>query len=195
MGGDVAGSQKKMINDTTDWRVLESLMVMKNRWISLIGERLLDNKGNQLDYWRVERCDSVIILPIHQNVFILPKSEYRPGVGMRTHDFPGGRHEKCREPLQSAHLILERELGIVSADIQTISLINDKPWFVDSSFSSQKLHVFEAILKDEALIDPGRVDICCPVNQTESLLNMLVCMQCRCALLEWKQHNNQSKGM
>ncbi len=189
----MAISQKKLTSDTVPWQVLENLMIMKNRWISLIGERLLDDKGNHLSYWRVERCDSVVIIPIYRHMFLLPAPVYRPGVALKTHDFPGGRHEKGRQPIETAHMILKRELGISTVDVQTMRLMNEQPWLVDSSFSNQKLHIFEAVLNDAALVDPTLLDVRCPIDQAETLLNKLVCLQCRCALLDWLHKHDKNE--
>ncbi|WP_228040136.1 hypothetical protein [Nodosilinea sp. LEGE 07088] len=42
-----------------------------------------------LEYWRVEKADSVIILPLQNQRLILPPHTYRPGMGKLTLDFQG----------------------------------------------------------------------------------------------------------
>jgi hypothetical protein len=46
----------------------------------MIGERLLDGAGRELDYWRVEKPDSLLVITVHRGNLILPARSYRPGV-------------------------------------------------------------------------------------------------------------------
>ena len=61
-------------------------------WMILHGERLLDNQGQELDYWRVEKEDSAVIVTIVGDDFVLPQPVFRPGLGSSTLDFPGREH-------------------------------------------------------------------------------------------------------
>jgi len=45
-------------------RILNRFVEMRSRWLTVIGENLEDDQGQILEYWRVEKADSVIILPI-----------------------------------------------------------------------------------------------------------------------------------
>jgi hypothetical protein len=167
------------------WQVLETLAILKNQWVSLIGERLLDNHGKELTYWRVVRGDSVIVIPVQKENFLICSPVYRPGVGRKTHDFPGGRHDPVRTPKETAYMILEREMGIKTTAVRSMQMVNEEPWLVDSSFSSQKLYVFEAVLDDDIYVDLADEGIECPIVQAEIILKRLICLQCRCALLDW----------
>lgn len=90
------------------WQLLETLVHLKNQWITFVGERLLDKQGKNITYWRVERSDSVIVIPILEEMIILPKPFYRHGVGYQTHDFPGGSHDADHDPMQTAYQVLQR---------------------------------------------------------------------------------------
>jgi hypothetical protein len=57
----------------------------------VIGEHLEDETGQILKYWRVEKADSAIILPIQNQQLILLPPTYHPGLGEKTLDFLGGR--------------------------------------------------------------------------------------------------------
>ncbi|MGB5769662.1 MAG: NUDIX hydrolase, partial [Crocosphaera sp.] len=59
------------------WRTLERFMEIKTPWLTLIGEKLEDDRQQILDYWRVEKADSVVIITIQNNQLILPNSSYR----------------------------------------------------------------------------------------------------------------------
>ncbi|MGD1716747.1 hypothetical protein [Dapis sp. BLCC M172] len=67
-----------------------SFVEIRSPWMTLIGEHLQDNQGQIIDYWRVEKADSVIILTIQSEQLLLPIATYRPGLGKKTLDFPGG---------------------------------------------------------------------------------------------------------
>jgi len=45
-------------------RILSRFVEMRSRWLTVIGENLEEDQGQVLEYWRVEKADSVIILPI-----------------------------------------------------------------------------------------------------------------------------------
>ncbi len=171
------------------WRVLETLAVLKNKWVTVIGERFLDNYGNCLTYWRVDRPDSVIVIPVWNEKLLICSPSYRPGVDQQTFDFPGGRLHPGKSPKETAYEILERELKIERSSLEYMSPVNQQPWLVDSSFSSQKLHVFEAKLKDSC-VHPSAVALEYPMREIGKILSKLVCLQCRCAFLDWLYQQN-----
>ncbi|MEA5575830.1 hypothetical protein [Anabaena sp. UHCC 0451] len=102
------------------WQVEERFLELRSKWLTLIGEKLEDDHGNILEYWRVEKADSVVILPIHNNYMILPPPSYRPGVGELTLDFPGGRVRDGDSLEFAVANILLRELGVSENNITNI---------------------------------------------------------------------------
>lgn len=86
-----------------DWTLTNELVRVSSRWVTLVGERWICDKGKELEYWRVEKVDSVIVLPIHRGQLLTAKPTFRPGVCRHTLDFPGGaclkekpRRTSCR---------------------------------------------------------------------------------------------------
>jgi hypothetical protein len=73
-----------MVNSQNPWQILERFIEIRSPWLTLIGEKLQDEKQQILDYWRVEKADSVVIITIQKGRFLLPKPSYRPGVGQTT---------------------------------------------------------------------------------------------------------------
>ena len=64
----------KMKPDTPkNWQVQDRFLEMHSRWMSLIGEHLQDDRGEILEYWRIEKADSVIVIPIQGDRILLPK--------------------------------------------------------------------------------------------------------------------------
>jgi len=169
------------------YKVISRIAELKNQWIALIGERVLDEYGQSIDYWRVERADSVIVIPFIGEKIIIPKLYYRHGIGDVTYDFPGGRIDGENTPIATAFMVLERELGVQRDAIVSIEPLNQKGWFVDSSFSTQKVYAFEAILSDNAPLIQKMVACKELIGKDEisNIFEKLHCLQCRHALLEW----------
>ena len=52
----------------TAWQVNDRFLELRSRWMTLIGEHLQDDRGQLLEYWRVEKADSVIVLPVQNSM-------------------------------------------------------------------------------------------------------------------------------
>lgn len=170
------------------WRLCDRILQFQTKWFTLIGEHLQPSNGTVLEYWRIEKADSVIIIPIQNQQLILPSSTYRPGLGKTTLDFPGGRCPKSQPLEQAAVSILKRELGIAAATISQLTLLNQTGWAVNSSFSNQKLYGFVAQLQPEVVIPMKHVGVTYPATTKgiQLLLNEISCLQCRLVLREWQ---------
>lgn len=168
------------------WPVEDRFLELHSRWFNLIGEHLRDHQGNRLEYWRIEKADSVIILPIQADHLLLPSPSYRPGVGQVTLDFPGGRIPAGTSPDQAAIDTLQRELGIAASAILQLRLMNPQGWAVNSSFSNQKLYGFVADLQaDLAVSELVAASYSVSAEGVGMLLQELTCLQCRSVLLNW----------
>jgi hypothetical protein len=168
-------------------RTLNRFVEMRSRWLTVIGENLEDDQGQVLEYWRVEKADSVIILPIQGDRLLLPKPSCRLGVGNMTLDFPGGRVEDKNAIAEIAKTILERELGILPQTILSLVPINSEGWAINSSFSNQKLYGYVAQIDAEYPINRDRFGESYEISKEgiDQLLAVLVCLQCRAVLLDW----------
>ena len=69
---------------TQSWRLCDRILQFQTKWFTLIGEHLQPSNGTVLEYWRIEKADSVIIIPIQNQQLILPSLSYRPGLGKTT---------------------------------------------------------------------------------------------------------------
>jgi hypothetical protein len=176
------------------WQVCDRFLELRTNWLTLIGEHLRDHHNQLLEYWRIERADSVVILPIQDNQLLLPSPAYRPGVSATTLDFPGGRVTTDQDPAEVAPIVLQRELGIEAALIEQLIPINRAGWAVNSSFSNQKLYGFVAYLNATPKASSEHGTVCYPVSSVgvKQLLKTLTCLQCRALLLEWWLSRDQS---
>jgi hypothetical protein len=170
-----------------NWKTLTEFVKISSPWLTLIGEKIEDNQGNILDYWRIEKDHSVIIITRQGNKFIFPVPVFRPGVAQVTLDFPGGRVSKSQTPKQAGLSILKRELDIDESQLDSLTPINNRGWEINSSFSNQKLYGFSAIIKENISLNSNLIG--CYYNCNEQginqLLNDLTCLQCRALLLEY----------
>ncbi|BFM38108.1 NUDIX hydrolase [Synechocystis sp. LKSZ1] len=155
--------------------------------MTLLGERWQDDQGQILDYWRVEKADSIIILPRYQQALLLPKPQFRPGLNQVTWDFPGGRWPEQTPIGNVIPQILQRELGLEAENIAALIPINHQGWPVNSSFSNQKLYGYLADIHPETEISLHHLGGRYPLTPTglQDLLTILVCLQCRALLLDW----------
>ncbi|MEB3281513.1 MAG: NUDIX hydrolase [Lyngbya sp.] len=171
------------------WKLLDRFVEMRSAWLTLIGEHFQDEQGKNLEYWRVEKADSVVILTIKSDQFLLPVPSYRPGLDRVTLDFPGGRVPSDKTPENTVPNILKRELGIVPEDIIETTALNTEGWAINSSFSSQKLYGFAVIINPDAVIIPEKIGAIYPLISSgiNNLLQDLTCLQCRAILLEWQR--------
>lgn len=178
-----------MRHDAEPWPVEDRFLELRSPWLTLLGEHLRSQTGERLEYWRIEKANSIIVIPIQANTIWLPSPLYRPGVGEGTLDFPGGRWPAGQSSKATAIAILQRELGIEPSEIRTLTALNHQGWAVNSSFSNQRLYGYVAVLQADAEILQERDRVLMQYSLTasgiEALLADLTCLQCRAVLLEW----------
>ena len=178
------------MNYQDDWSTLERFVEIRSSWLTLIGEKLQDEQQRILDYWRVERADSVVIITIQSARFLLPKPAYRPGVGKATLDFPGGRVLPEQTTVEAAKIILQRELGIKESALIDLKPLNQIGWAINSSFSNQKLFGFVAEINSQTIVNAEKLIPTTYLNTASGINNLLqdlTCLQCRAVFLEWQQ--------
>lgn len=168
------------------WQIIDKIIEIKSKWLTLIGEKVKDEKGENLDYWRVEKADSLIIITQYQNSLILPKSSYRHGIAEVTLDFAGGRVNPTNKLPDIAYNILQRELNLTQEQIKFITPINHNGFIINSSFSNQKLWGFYCEIKPEISLNNLFIHSVYNLNQKDikHLLEDLQCLQCRSLLYE-----------
>lgn len=184
-------------NPAAAWRLRDRFVEIHSRWLTVIGEHLEDSQGQSVEYWRVEKAHSVIVLPIQQQHLLLPRPSYRPGIGQATWDFPGGRipgsdnfgdrlDNAFGNALQAAaQNVLDRELQIPTTMILSLKRLNPQGWAINSSFSNQKLYGFIAEIAPDLLLPKAVARYPITDAGLRSLLTDLTCLQCRAVLQEW----------
>lgn len=171
----------------SDWQRLSEIVRIKSAWVTLIGELWLCDKGKELEYWRVEKVDSVIVLPIqHQQLFCV-RPTFRPGIQRATLDFPGGRLPTEKRPDELVPFLLERELGLPATAIVHIRPLNQTPWIINSAFSNQGLWGLVAEIDPNYTVPEEHIGYRAPATEVgmKQLLEALDCLQCRAVLMEW----------
>ena len=171
------------------WHYLNRFVEICSPWLTLLGEHWQNSEGELIDYWRVEKADSVVILTLQNQHFIFPQPMYRPGVKCKTLDFPGGRVPGEQTPMAVVPGILARELGITDDDILEYKALNQTGWSINSSFSNQQLYGVVAEIKSTVQLSPKYLGVTYPITPEgiAELLEHLTCLQCRSVLLEWQR--------
>lgn len=173
----------------TDWKRLSEFVRVGSGWVTLVGERWLCDKGKELEYWRVEKVDSVIVLPVQAGHVFCAGPTFRPGVGYATLDFPGGRLPPDKAPRDIVPSLLERELGIPAEAVDHIKALNAEKWNINSSFSNQGLWAFVAEIDPSFAVPDGLIGAKAKTDLRglADLRARLDCLQCPAVLLEWQQ--------
>lgn len=160
---------------------VDSEVVYESKWVTVHLDHYLSNGGQTLEYPLATRSDSVIILAMQAGKFVLGDAQMRPGVKERTLDFPGGRVDD-KDPRAAAEQTVRREFQLDDSVALELEPLTKRPLFVDSAFSSQKVHGFVVDI-------PGDVPLEGTRYSADELTNELQCMQCRAMLLEWMYRN------
>jgi len=154
----------------------------------MIGERWRDGTGRDLEYWRVEKPDSLLVVTVHDGRLITPVRSFRPGVGRMTLDFAGGRLEASHAIAESAPAIVRREFKLETDDLfESQEALNAVGWDVDSATSSQRVFGVAAVLRRELQVPEECVGASYPATRAggREMLGELVCLQCRAVLSAW----------
>lgn len=172
--------------DINNWQVIDRFVEIKSKWLTLIGEKIRDHEGKVLDYWRVEKDDSLIIITKYKNFLVFPKQTFRPGIAQITLDFAGGRVGKNDSLENIAYKILQRELNLTQDNINFLTPLNHDGFIINSSFSNQKLWGFFCEIKPEISLESLSVGATYALNSSDfsRLLTDLQCLQCRSLLFE-----------
>ena len=171
-GVDMNADIESDASSPSPWETISQIGSFETPWVRMVGEKIRDNDGKLLDYWRIEKPASVVIVTIHKNKFVLPKQQYRPGIHKTTRDFPGGRlpTQFADNPMEAVHDIVKRELGIpsdIAGDVISIESLHSsrdeteeeqEGWPINSSFSNQVLFGAVARIRDDVKLDPIILD-------------------------------------
>jgi 8-oxo-dGTP pyrophosphatase MutT (NUDIX family) len=170
-------------------RLLNRLVEVRSQWLTVIGESYEDAPGSQIDYWRVEKADSVVVVTLLRGQLLLPPRTFRPGVSRVTLDLPGGRMHPGEAVADAAARIVQRELGLPGPEaISSVEQLNGTGWDVDSSTSNQRLYGAVCELHDHVQVPAHNIGATYPATEggLSALLSDLTCLQCREVLREWK---------
>lgn len=174
-----------------DWQPISTIVTIDSPWLRLLAERWRDGAGQLLDYWRVEKADSVIALPRWRGQLVVPPPQFRPGLGRATVDLPGGRVPDGVTPVAAVPRIVARELGLADGALTSVTPLNAQGWPVNSSFSNQCLFGVVVDVADSAEIPPSFQHIVVPdsADGVRTLLDAISCLQCRAVLAEYLHQN------
>jgi hypothetical protein len=99
----------------SDWKALSECVCVTSHWVTLIGERWPCDKGKEFEFWRVEKADSVTVLPLQAGHIFSIVPTFRPGIGRPRLVLSGGRLPAVRPPRAIVRLLLQRKRPIAPA--------------------------------------------------------------------------------
>ncbi len=175
------------------YTVEKKIIEINTNWVKIVGEQVWDKKKGQfLDYWRIEKDNSLIVIPLFKNQFVLPDLVYRHAINRSTYDFPGGRIPHGSDIQLETIKILKREIGISQDNIHDIKQLNSEGWPINSAFSNQELFCTVATMSESINVrELKNIELFpCSKKGIMGLRKKLLCLQCRAALLEWCFINN-----
>ena len=171
------------------WSVISEISRTKTPWVTIITEHVQDENNTDLTYWRVQKADSLIVLPVHEDRLLLPERLfYRHGAGDETYDFPGGRILQSESHTEAASRLLTKEMDIEKKDIFQITPLTSSGLLINSAFSNQRLH---GVIATVSVRPPGTMSYRASIEEFSELLERLTCLQCRALALEWWFRQNQ----
>ncbi len=177
----------RMANRGRPWKLQSRIVEMRDEWMALVGERWSDEEANQVDYWRVENPDSLIVIVIADSRLLLPPPSFRPGVGRSTLDFCGGRLRNPEDLRGEAERIVRKELGLGEPGLfDGFERVNPVGWETNSSFESQRVFGVVGVLRGDLVVDADRVGSSFYCNEAgiADLREQMTCLQCRGVLGE-----------
>ncbi len=71
------------------FKVVDEFIRITSPWLTIIGERCSDGLRPAFEYWRIEKDDSMIVLPFQGDDVLLLEPVYGHGIGRPSLDFPG----------------------------------------------------------------------------------------------------------
>jgi len=123
------------------WERLESETVYRCRVFSLRRDRSRSPRtGDDHDFFVLDACDWVNILPITDDDRVVLVRQYRHGVGDFTLEIPGGMVDPEDEsPLHAARREMVEETGYDAVDVVPLGLIHPNP-----AIQGNRCHTFLA---------------------------------------------------
>lgn len=103
----------------------------KNRMFSVESQDLLV-RGRKVEYYRVVKRDTSVILPFVDKGHILLERQYRPPVGLKMYEIPAGHLENGDNPARAAKRELEEETGYKCSRVRLLAVTYPSPGILTS---------------------------------------------------------------
>jgi len=120
------------------WITVSSKKVLKNKWFSLLHDKVKLPGGKIIDYFYMDYPGSIVIVPITNDNEVLMIEQYRYPVKKTCLEVPAGSQEG-EEPDVCARRELEEEIGVKSDKITYLG-----SFYSSNSFSNENVKVFLA---------------------------------------------------
>lgn len=103
-----------MKNNKSPWKKLSSKIVYRNPWISIQEDKVIKPSGQLGIYTYVNRCNSVIIVPLTDKKEVYLVRQWRYPMEKETIELPWGGVDKGETLLRAAKRELKEETGLTA---------------------------------------------------------------------------------
>lgn len=140
------------MNDPIPWTVRSSEYALDEPWYKVRRDVVQLPDGTLIDYYRAERPDVAVVLPVTPEGDVLLVRQYKHGAGVVTLELPGGLIDPGEAPLAAAARELREETGFASS-----LALEPLGWvYADASKSTER--VFSFVARDVAWAGEPRLD-------------------------------------
>ncbi|WGV25591.1 NUDIX hydrolase [Halotia branconii] len=129
------------MNNLKKWKILQSKMVLDNRWCQVRQDEIELPNGQIIDdFFVIVRPEIALILPITNQQEIVFVRQYRHGVGEILLELPAGGFDANREDAAIAAVReLQEETGYIAQKVTKLATLYDNP-----VKDTNKIHLFLA---------------------------------------------------
>jgi ADP-ribose pyrophosphatase len=121
----------------------------KNRLFK-VERQNLTVRGKGVDYYRIVKKDTAVILPFLDKDHILLERQYRPPIGLKIFEIPAGHLKNKDTPISAAKRELEEETGYKCSRLKLLAVTYPSPGILSNK---EYIYMAEGLKKGKLSLD------------------------------------------